>query len=60
MYQIDPLLYREDERAKVQLGVIRHLPHKANMLHVHFDMHVRRVCKALPAGHFGDSKFVAE
>jgi hypothetical protein len=51
MYQAGPLLYRQNERAKVQLGVIRQLPHEANLLHVYFDMQVRRVCKALPAGH---------
>jgi hypothetical protein len=41
MYQTDPLLYWENERAKVQLGISRHLPHEANLLHVHFDKQVR-------------------
>jgi len=60
MYQADPLLYRENERAKVQLSVIRHLPHEANLLHVYFDMQVRCVCKVFPAGHLGLSEFAAE
>jgi hypothetical protein len=41
MYQTDPLLYWENERAKVQLGISPHLPHEANLLHVHFDKQVR-------------------
>jgi hypothetical protein len=58
-HRIEPAL-RQNERAKVQLRVTRPLPHEANLLHVHFDMHVRRVCKALPASRLGNSEFVAE
>jgi hypothetical protein len=51
MYHADALLYRENERAEVQLGVMRHLPHEANLFHVHFNMQVRCVCQTLPTGH---------
>jgi hypothetical protein len=60
MYQPGSLLYRENECAKVQLGISRHLPHEANLLHVYFDMQIRRVCKLLPAGHLANSEFVPQ
>jgi len=60
MDQTGSLLYRKNERAKVQLGISRHLPHEANLLHVHCDMQVRRVCKLLPACHLGTPNSLAE